>query len=336
MFLDSARIFVKAGRGGSGCVSFRREKYVPRGGPDGGDGGHGGDVVFVAKQQVRTLVAFRFKKRFEAEKGEHGKGALRTGASGGKLIVQVPLGTVILPDEGEGGTPLADLVEHGQKFIVAKGGKGGRGNAHFKTSTHQAPREYDPGQDGEARYVRLELKLLADVGLIGLPNAGKSTLLSAITNARPKIAPYPFTTLRPALGVVEWEHHSSFVVADIPGLIEGAHHGAGLGDQFLKHVERTRVLLHLVDLADPVMSPLEQVKVIEGELKAYGAGLSDKPVILVGTKADIAQDPDAEESLKRYAATRKIRYKRISAATHKGLESLLKTAWAFVSEEDEE
>lgn len=335
MFLDSARIFVKAGRGGSGCVSFRREKYVPRGGPDGGDGGKGGDVIFVAKQQVRTLVDFRFKKRFEAEKGEHGKGALRTGASGNKLVIPVPLGTVILPDEGEGDTPLADLVEHGQKFVVAKGGKGGRGNAHFKTSTHQAPREYDPGEDGESRHVRLELKLLADVGLVGLPNAGKSTFLTAVTKARPKIAAYPFTTLRPVLGVVEWERHASFVVADIPGLIEGAHQGLGLGDQFLKHVERTRVLLHLVDLADPVTSPLDQVKIIEGELKAYGAGLSEKPLLLVGTKIDIAQDEEAEVELKRYAASRKIKYKRISAATHQGLDSVLKAAWAFVSEGDE-
>lgn len=335
MFLDSARIFVKAGRGGSGCVSFRREKYVPRGGPDGGDGGRGGDVILVARPQVRTLAAFRFKKRFEAERGEHGKGSLMTGASGKKLVVPVPIGTVVLPDEGEGDEPIVDLVEAGQKFVVAKGGKGGRGNTHFKTSTHQAPREFEPGGEGEARHVRLELKLLADVGLVGLPNAGKSTLISAITNARPKIAAYPFTTLRPALGVVEWERNRSFVVADIPGLIEGAHQGVGLGDQFLKHVERTRVLLHLVDLTDLTAPPLERVRVIERELAAYGAGLSEKPMVLVGTKADIPFEPEGEAALRAYAEARGIPYRRISAAAHKGLHELLQAAWRFVAEGDE-
>jgi len=335
MFLDSARIFVKAGRGGSGCVSFRREKFVPRGGPDGGDGGNGGDVILIVRPQVRTLTPFRYKKRFEAERGEHGMGSLKTGASGKKLVVAVPVGTVVLPDEGQGDEPLADLVEPGQKFVVAKGGKGGKGNARYKTATHQAPREFQPGGDGEARHVRLELKLLADVGLVGLPNAGKSTLLAAVTQARPKIAPYPFTTLQPILGVVEWERHRSFVMADIPGLIEGAHAGIGLGDQFLKHVERTRVLLHLVDLSDTVSPPIERVRVIEEELRAYGAGLSEKPMILVGTKSDVGWDPEAEAELRAYADAREIPYRRISAAAHKGLEGLLRAAWSYVAEENE-
>ncbi len=334
MFLDSARIFVKAGRGGSGCVSFRREKFVPKGGPDGGDGGHGGDVVLVARSQVRTLVAFRYKRSFKAESGQHGQGSLKTGASGRRLVLSVPVGTVILPDEGEGDAPLADLVEAGQRFVAAKGGRGGRGNTRFKTATHQAPREFGPGEEGQERHLRLELKLLADVGLVGLPNAGKSTLLSVITNARPKIAAYPFTTLRPILGVVEWERHRSFVVADIPGLIEGAHRGAGLGDQFLKHVERTRVLLHLVDLTDPVTPPLERVRVIENELASYGAGLSEKPVVLVGTKADMPFEPEHEAALKAYAGERGLPYRRISAAAHKGLEPLLRAVWSFVAEEE--
>jgi GTP-binding protein len=334
MVLDSARIFVKAGRGGSGCVSFRREKYVPKGGPDGGDGGRGGDVILVARAQVRTLIAFRYKRKFEAQKGQHGKGALKTGASGNHLIIPVPPGTVVYAEDSD--TPLADLVEPRQKFVVAKGGRGGRGNARFKSATHQAPREFEPGEEGEERWVRLELKLLADVGLVGLPNAGKSTFLSAVSNARPKIAPYPFTTLRPVLGVVEWTGHRSFVVADIPGLIGGAHEGHGLGDQFLKHVERTRVLLHLVDLADPVSPPLERVLTVERELQAYGAGLPAKPVVVVGTKADLPFDEAAERALRGYAAERGFPYVRASAATHLGLRHVLSLAWEHLREEEEE
>jgi GTP-binding protein len=332
MFLDSAKIYVQAGRGGSGCVSFRREKFVPKGGPNGGDGGRGGHVILVARPQVRTLIAFRYKNRFLAQNGRHGQGSLKTGARGADLVVYVPPGTVVYPEEG--GEPLADLVEPRQRFVVAKGGRGGRGNTRFKSSTHQAPREFEPGGEGEAFRVRLELKLLADVGLVGMPNAGKSTLLSAISNARPKIAPYPFTTLRPVLGVVEWSHHRSFVVADIPGLIEGAHQGVGLGDQFLKHVERTRVLLHLVDLCDETSPPLERVGVVERELGAYGAGLSDKPLILVGTKADLNVDEKAEQELKAYAAEKGVPYHRISAAAHKGLKGLLGRAWGFLQEEE--
>lgn len=333
MFLDSARIFVKAGHGGSGCMSFRREKFVPMGGPDGGDGGRGGSVVLVARPQVRTLISFRYKRQFEARKGDHGKGALKTGASGGDLLIPVPLGTVVYLEET--GEQLADLLEPRQKFVAAKGGRGGRGNARFKSSTHQAPREFEPGGEGEERWIRLELKLLADVGLVGLPNAGKSTFLAAVSNARPKIAPYPFTTLRPILGVVEWAHHQSFVVADIPGLIEGAHRGLGLGDQFLKHVERTRVLIHLVDLADPVSPPLERVKTVEKELDAYGAGLSVKPVILVGTKADLPVEAELEGPLSAYAEQRGIPYYRVSAATHLGLKRVLGRAWDHLAEGQE-
>ncbi len=314
-------------------MSFRREKYVPMGGPDGGDGGRGGSVVLVARPQVRTLIAFRYKRQFEAKKGEHGKGALKTGASGGDLLVPVPLGTVVYSEET--GEQLVDLVEPRQKFVAAKGGRGGRGNARFKSSTHQAPREHEPGEEGEERWIRLELKLLADVGLVGLPNAGKSTFLAAVSNARPKIAPYPFTTLRPILGVVEWAHHQSFVVADIPGLIEGAHQGLGLGDQFLKHVERTRVLLHLVDLTDPVSPPLERVLTVEKELTAYGAGLSEKPVILVGTKADLPVEPELEEPLRAHAEERGMPYYKVSAATHAGLKRVLGRAWDHLAEGQE-
>ena len=332
MFLDSARIFVKAGHGGSGCVSFRREKFVPKGGPDGGDGGRGGNVILVARPQVRTLIAFRYRRIFEAKKGVHGKGSLKTGASGANLTIAVPPGTVVIADET--GEVLCDLVEPKQKFIVAKGGRGGRGNARFKSSTHQAPREFEPGGEGEERWVRLELKLLADVGLVGLPNAGKSTFLAAVSNARPKIAPYPFTTLSPALGVVEWAHHQSFVVADIPGLIEGAHEGHGLGDRFLKHVERTRVLLHLVDLSDTSASPLERFLTVERELAAYGADLTEKPVIVVGTKADLNIEPESEEQLKSLAEERGLPYHKISAATHEGLKRLLGRAWDYLVDED--
>jgi len=333
MYLDSARIFVRAGRGGSGCVSFRREKYVPRGGPDGGDGGRGGDIILVARSQVRTLIAFRYKKSFSAENGEHGKGSLKTGSSGKSLVIAVPPGTVVLPEDSD--VPMADLVEPRQRFVVAKGGRPGRGNARFKTSTHQAPREFEPGEDGQSLAVRLELKLLADVGLVGLPNAGKSTFLAAVSNARPKIAPYPFTTLRPVLGVVEWTRHRSFVVADIPGLIEGAHQGVGLGDQFLKHVERTRVLFHLVDLSDGTSPPLDRVRTVERELEAYGAGLMDKPVVLVGTKADLPYEPEVEDALRTYARERGLPYLRISAPTHQGLKPLLGKAWDYLEGEEE-
>ena len=241
---------------------------------------------------------------------------------------------MVLPEDSD--EPIVDLVEPRQKFVVAKGGKGGKGNARYKTSTHQAPREFEPGGEGQELWIRLELKLLADVGLVGLPNAGKSTLLAAVSNARPKIAPYPFTTLRPVLGVVEWARHQSFVMADIPGLIEGAHQGVGLGDQFLKHVERTRVLFHLVDLSDSTSSPVERAQVVEHELEAYGAGLPEKPVVYVGTKVDVATDRDAEAALRQFAKERGASYLRISAATHEGLKPLLGKAWDYLVAEEEE
>lgn len=329
MFLDSARIFVKGGHGGSGCVSFRREKFVPKGGPDGGDGGRGGHVILVARAQVRTLIAYRYKRLYGAPKGRAGQGSLKTGASGKDLVLHVPPGTVILRDET--GEVLADLSRAGQRFVVAHGGKAGRGNARFKSSTHQAPREFEPGGEPEELWVRLELKLLADVGLVGLPNAGKSTLLAAITRARPKVAPYPFTTLSPILGVVEPSRFRSFVVADIPGLIEGAHQGHGLGDQFLKHVERTRVLLHLVDLSDTQSPALDRVETILRELERYGAGLSEKPMILVGTKADLPCDAEEEEALRDWARGRDTAYIRISAAAHEGLDELVRLVWGRVA-----
>ena len=334
MFLDSARIFVKSGHGGSGCVSFRREKFVPKGGPDGGDGGRGGHVILVARPQVRTLIAFRYKRLYGAPRGQAGQGSLKTGASGKDLVLQVPLGTVVLKDET--GEALADLSTPGARFIAAHGGKGGKGNTRFKSSTHQAPRDFEPGGDSEESWLRLELKLLADVGLIGLPNAGKSTLLSTITRARPKVAPYPFTTLSPILGVVEPSRFRSFVVADIPGLIEGAHRGHGLGDQFLKHVERTRVLLHLVDLAEMTPPPLERVRIILEELEQYGAGLAKKPMILVGTKADIPFDAEGEQALVDWARGRHMPYLRISAAAHKGLDELIRRVWSRVAGPEED
>ena len=247
-FIDETIITVRSGDGGRGCVSFRREKYVPRGGPDGGDGGKGGDVVLEATSRKRTLYDFRFKREFKAPGGKHGQGKQRTGKNGGDLIIKVPPGTVI--SDVETGETFKDLVEPGESFTLAHGGEGGRGNARFKTATNRAPRHAQPGRPGQMRTVKLELKLIADVGLVGLPNAGKSTLISAISSAKPKIADYPFTTLTPNLGVVQTGYGEPFIVADIPGLIEGAHKGAGLGIRFLKHIERTRILVHMIDAAD--------------------------------------------------------------------------------------
>jgi len=331
MFVDSARIFVRSGRGGAGAVSFRREKYVPKGGPDGGDGGRGGNVYIVARQTLRTLLSFKYKRRFEAQNGTPGMGALKSGPAGKDCFIYVPIGTQIFI-EGQS-EPLADLVEHKQKFLVAKGGQGGRGNARFKSATNQAPRKADRGGECEEKWLNLELKLLADVGLVGMPNAGKSTLLAALTRATPKIAAYPFTTLSPNLGVVEGERHRSFVIADIPGLIEGAHSGSGLGDEFLKHVERTRVLLHLVDLSDEASPPLERFKLIENELFLFNEKLLEKPKIVLGTKTDIVADTEREEELKDYCRKRGDSYIRISAAAHKGLGPLLKMVWSYFRDE---
>jgi len=300
MFVDEALITVFAGDGGNGCCSFRREKYVPRGGPDGGDGGKGGSVVLLADRGVSTLLTYRYRTLFRAQRGRHGLGANKTGRSADDLVLRVPVGTVVA--EAESGHLLADLDREGQRLVVARGGRGGRGNARFASSTNRAPTRSDPGEAGEERALRLELKLLADVGLIGFPNAGKSTLISRISAARPKIAGYPFTTLEPHLGVVDRGGYRSFVVADLPGLIEGAHQGAGLGHRFLRHVERCRLLLHLVDPADPDRDPLEGIEALNGELAGYSPGLAAKPQLLVVTKADAVQERDRVQAVERHAA----------------------------------
>ncbi|MDZ7314513.1 MAG: GTPase ObgE [candidate division KSB1 bacterium] len=283
MFIDYAKIYVKAGDGGSGCVAFRREKYVPKGGPSGGDGGKGGDIVFAADRHLHTLMDFRYHRKFRAARGMHGSGDNRTGKSGDDLVIRVPVGTVV--KDALTGEVLADLIKDGQRVVIAKGGRGGRGNARFVTPTHQAPREWEPGEKGEEKEIVLELKLLADVGLVGLPNAGKSTLLAKISAARPKIADYPFTTLTPNLGIVYLGEGRSFVVADIPGLIEGAHLGKGLGIQFLRHIERTKVLAILIDGTGDSWE--QDYHILLKELESYSPALLDKPRLVVLTKADL-------------------------------------------------
>lgn len=322
MFIDSARIFVKAGDGGNGIVSFHREKYVASGGPDGGDGGKGGDVIFVADEGMRTLIDFRYKKHYKAENGQHGRPSNMSGRSGKDLIIKVPQGTVI-KDENTGEI-IADLVKPGQTAIVAKGGKGGKGNQHFATPTRQVPNFAKSGEPGEERWLIVELKLLADVGLIGYPNAGKSTLLSVVSAATPKIADYPFTTLEPNLGVVNLDTGSSFVLADIPGLIEGAHRGVGLGHQFLKHIERTRLIIHVIDMAAVEgRDPLEDFNVINRELDEYSHALAEKPQVVAANKMDALSDMDKYERFKE--AVEKFGYKvfPISAATKKGVRELM-------------
>jgi len=328
MFIDEAKIRVKAGDGGNGCMAFRREKFVPRGGPSGGDGGRGGDVVMESSQRHNTLIHFRFNPEHKAQRGEHGMGSNCTGLDGKSVVLQVPVGTSLY--DFETGELIHDFSEPDERIVVAKGGRGGRGNQHFATSTHQAPREHEMGRPGEERIYRLELKLLADVGLVGYPNAGKSTLISRISAAKPKIADYPFTTLEPNLGVVsvgEEPHLQSFVVADVPGLIEGAHEGSGLGTQFLRHIERTRVLAHLVDVSDASgrPDPVEDFKVINNELASFGNGLLDKPMIIVATKIDSA-NPDKLKKLTTYAKRRKMEFYAISAVTGKGIDEL---KWAL-------
>src|SRR6201993_1511538 len=292
MFIDEATIRVKAGDGGNGCLAFRREKFVPRGGPSGGDGGKGGDVIMESSERHNTLVHFRFNPEYKAERGRHGEGSNKTGRDGGGITLKVPVGTIVYDEET--GEKVWDFSRPDERIVIAHGGRGGRGNARFATSTHQAPCEHEEGRPGEERVFRLELKLLADVGLVGYPNVGKSTLISRISAARPRIADYPFTTLEPNLGVVlvgeKRKDEISFVVADIPGLIEGAHTGAGLGMQFLRHIERTRLLVHLVNVSDSSgrPDPVEDFKVILGELKSFGHGLDEKPMIVVASKADVA------------------------------------------------
>ena len=324
MFIDEAKIRVKAGDGGNGCVAFRREKYVPRGGPSGGDGGRGGDVVMEASERHNTLIHFRFNPEYNAERGRHGEGSKRTGRDGTDVILKVPVGTIVYDEVT--GEKIHDFSSVDDRMIIAKGGRGGRGNAQFATSTHQAPREHEPGRPGEEHTFRLELKLLADVGLVGYPNVGKSTLISRISAARPKIADYPFTTLEPNLGVVavgQAPEERSFVVADIPGLIEGAHTGSGLGTQFLRHIERTRLLVHLVDISEASgrPNPVQDVKIIMNELESFGAGLEMKPMIMVATKIDVA-NKDKLAKLKRYCRKERLDLFPISAVTGKGIDEL--------------
>jgi GTP-binding protein len=319
MFIDRARIHVKAGDGGRGCVAFRREKFVPKGGPSGGDGGRGGDVILVADPDVNTLLAFRYRHRFTARRGAHGEGSGRSGRSAADLVIPVPVGTTVSDDAT--GERLADLVGAGQRAVVARGGRGGRGNAHFATPTHRAPREAEPGGSGEERVLRLELRLLADVGLVGLPNAGKSSLLARISAARPKVAAYPFTTTEPVLGVVPLPDAPGIVVADIPGLIAGAHRGVGLGHEFLRHIERTRLLVHVVDLS--ASDPEADMAAVERELALYDPPLDGRPAIVAANKMDL---PEARARWAAFAARLAARGRQavpISAATGEGVPALL-------------
>jgi len=369
MFVDEVEITIAAGHGGRGAMSFRREKFVPRGGPDGGDGGNGGSVYLIASPHLNTLINYRFHPKHEAERGKSGAGAKRTGANGHDLELEVPIGTLVygkriepelddearedMDDEAEpeavetpadrheyneatmlaGGWELvADLSEGGQRALVARGGKGGLGNAHFATSTNRAPRKWQPGLPGEAFTLRLHLKLLADVGLVGFPNAGKSTLISRISAARPKIGDYPFTTLTPNLGVVTMSGNRSFIVADVPGLIEGAHEGHGLGDRFLKHLERTKVLVHLVDVSGlSGREPVSDLDVLRRELRLFDRTLAAKPQIVAATKMDAVVDDAQIAPLERHARELGLPFFRISAVAGTGLDALLEALWAEVA-----
>jgi GTP-binding protein len=328
MFVDEVDIHVTAGSGGNGCLSFRREKYVPRGGPDGGDGGAGGSVYITAVPTKNTLVDFRYHPEFKAGRGRHGQGSNRTGQAADDLDIHVPIGTLAFEMTDTGPQLLADLAHEGQRVLVAKGGRGGRGNAQFVSSTNRAPRRTEPGEAGEERSLRLELKLLADVGLVGFPNAGKSTLISRISAARPKIANYPFTTLVPNLGVVSLSDHRSFVVADVPGLIKGAHEGHGLGDRFLRHVERTKVLVHLVDVSGASgRDPVEDFDTICEELRQFDPALVEKPHIVAANKIDALDDPARLDALKRHVKKRRLAFYAISGVTGEGLTDLLEAMW---------
>lgn len=320
-FIDQAKIYIKAGDGGRGCVSFRREKFVPRGGPNGGDGGRGGHIIFTVDTNVNTLLDIKLKQHYRAEKGEHGKGKDMHGRNGKNLVIRVPVGTMI--KETLTGEMLADLTEEAQSFIVAKGGRGGLGNAHFKSATRQAPRFAQPGEPGDEMDLILELKLLADVGLLGLPNAGKSTLISALSSAKPKIADYPFTTLAPILGVVNYGDYGSFVIADIPGLIEGAHKGTGLGFQFLRHVERTSILLHLVDISEMADGdPVENFEKINNELVLYSSDLINKTQVVAATKLDIKGDGKRLDRLAQYCKDKSYDFYPVCSVTGDGLKEL--------------
>jgi len=334
-FVDEAWIDVAAGDGGNGCASFRHEKFKEFGGPDGGDGGRGGHVWALADDNLNTLVDYRYTRRFEAQRGEHGRGSDQYGAKGQDIVLRMPVGTVI--SDADTGEVLCELLQPGQKELIARGGEGGRGNLHFKSSTNRAPRQRTLGQPGERRRLKLELKLLADVGLLGMPNAGKSTLIAAVSNARPKIADYPFTTLHPNLGVVRVGPEKSFVMADVPGLIEGAAEGAGLGHQFLRHLQRTRLLLHLVDVApfDDTVDPVAQVRAIVAELKKYDPALAAKPRWLVLNKVDMLPPEERERRVRDIV--RRLRFKgpvfEISALTREGCERLMQQVYEHLAQE---
>jgi GTPase len=334
MFVDEVDIHVKAGDGGRGALSFRREKFVPKGGPDGGNGGKGGSVYLVADPHRNTLVHFRFNPNYEAPRGGGGQGALKTGRDGANLEIPVPVGTLVFvrdPDAPDVLHPIADLTQVGQRVLIAKGGRGGLGNAHFATSTNRAPRKTQPGEPGDERSLRLQLKLLADVGLVGYPNAGKSTLISRISAAKPKIAAYPFTTLTPHLGVVSMSDDRSFVVADVPGLIEGASEGHGLGHQFLRHIERTKVLIHLVDVSGASgREPVDDFETIRRELDLYNPEVLAKPQLVVANKIDALDDAARVEALERRARELDLAFFRISAVTGEGVPRLLEAAWPFI------
>ena len=337
MFVDEVDIQVAAGHGGRGAMSFRREKFVPRGGPNGGDGGPGGSVYLVAKSNLNTLLSFRFQKQFEAGRGAHGEGSNRTGRTGADVVLEVPIGTVVYERQDDELVQVADLMVDSQRILIAKGGLGGRGNAQFATSTNRAPRRAEPGLPGEEKALRLHLKLLADVGLVGFPNAGKSTLISRISAARPKIADYPFTTLTPNLGVVGLSGDRTFVVADVPGLIEGAHAGHGLGHRFLSHLERTKVLVHLIDVSSSGRDPVSDFDVISRELALFpgrdaaGERLVDKPMIAAANKIDALDDPDRLAQLQRHLESAGVPLYPVSAASGEGLDRLLEAIWRAVS-----
>ena len=331
MFVDEVDIHVAAGHGGRGCLAFRREKFVPRGGPSGGDGGHGGSVSIVASPNTNTLINYRFHPELTAKGGSHGEGSNRTGHGGADLELAVPIGTLIHEKTGDPNQPmrlLADLAEAGQRVLVARGGRGGLGNAHFATSTNRAPRKVQPGEPGEEKDLRLELKLLADVGLVGFPNAGKSTLIARISAARPKIADYPFTTLTPNLGVVSLSDDRSFVVADVPGLIEGAHRGQGLGHQFLRHLERTKVLVHMVDVSSETgRDPVADLDIVRRELELFQPMLAAKPQLVAANKMDAVDDETRVSALERRASALGLLFFRLSAVTGAGAPELLQAMW---------
>lgn len=331
MFVDEAQIKVRAGKGGNGCVAFRREKFVPKGGPSGGDGGDGGSIVLESTSRMNTLIHFRFQPEQRAENGRQGEGSKCTGRTGKDLVLQVPAGTLIY--DAESNELLHDFDAAGQQFVVARGGHGGRGNVHFKSSTNRAPRYAEDGTEGQALTLRLRLKLLADVGLVGFPNAGKSTLISKVSAARPKIADYPFTTLQPNLGVVSLGEFDSFVMADIPGLIQGAHDGHGLGDRFLRHIERTKILLHLVDLSDATGRDCAQdYEIVANELSSFSPKLAEKPCIVAGTKLDAMQSPERIQKLRDHCESLGLQFQAISSVTGEGIDGLLRIVGGRVRE----